>query len=179
MKRTTLRGSSGSSGTKMDERVQEAVIDAIKNSDDKIVEIRPANKSKGRGKSLLLLLIGSVLAVGYWLRKSKEPTDNLQSAASETADRTKKVTKQAAEAIQKGGETMAERVEEKSQKAGEQIEQTGERMAERVEEESQKAGEQIEQTGENAAEKTEQASEKAAEKADEGGSNSSDSSSTS
>ena len=178
MKRPTLKGSSESSGTDKDERVQEAVIDAIKNSDDKIIEIRPANKSKGRGKFSLMLLIGSVLAVGYWLQKSQEPTDKLQSAADETADRTKKMTKQAAETIQKGGETMAERVEEKSQKAGEQVEQTGENTAERVEEESQKAGEQVEQTGENTAEKTEQASEKVAEKADEGGSNSSGSSST-
>ena len=177
MKRPTLKGSSESSGTDMNEQVQEAVIDVIKNSDDKIVEIRPANNSKGQGKFSLMLLIGSVLAIGYWLRKSQEPTAKLQSAASETADRTKKVTEQAAETIQKGGETMAERVEEKSQKAGEEVQQTGESMAERVEEESQKAGEQVEQTGENTAEKTEQASEEVAEKADEG-SNSSGSSST-
>lgn len=155
MKRLSLKGSSKSSETNMDEQVQEAVTDAIKGSNDKIVEIRPANESKGRWK-FLLMLIGA-LAVSYWLRKSQKSTDKLQSVASETADQTKKVTEQAAETIQKGGETMAERVEEGSQKASEQVQQTGE----------------------NAAEKTEQAGETATDKLGESGSSSSGNSSSS
>ena len=157
MKLPKLRGSSRSSKTDMDEQVQEAVIDAIKESNDKTVEIRPTKESKGWGMSRLMLLIGGALGVSYWLRKSKKPTEKIQSAASETADRTKQVTEQAAETIQEGGETMADRVEEGSEKASEQIQQTGE----------------------SAAEKTEEAGEKAAEKADESGSSSSGSSSSS
>lgn len=156
MKRLLLKGSSESSESDMDAQVQEAVTDAITGSNDKVVEIRPANKSKGRGKFLLILLIG-VLAVSYWLRKSQKSTDKLQDVASETANQTKNVTQQAAETIQKGGETMADRVEETSQKASEQVQQTGE----------------------TAAEKTEQAGENAAEKAGESGNSSSSSSSNS
>lgn len=169
MKRPTLGGSTGSSKTTMDEQIEEAVVDAIKNSNDKIIEIRPANESNGRGTFPLLLLIGGALAASYWLRKAQDPTEEFQSTASQTADRTKNVTKQAAETIREGGETIAERIEETSQKAGEQIQQTGESTAQRVEEESNKAGEQVQQTGEETAEKAEETGEKAAEKTEETG----------
>lgn len=175
MKRPTLERLSESSEIDVNEQVLEAVTDAIKNSNDKVIEIRPANQSKGRGKFPLMLLVGSALAVGYWLRQSQDPAEELQGVAGETADRTRDVTTQAAETIQEGGETVAERVEEGSQKVGERFQQTGESAAERVEEESQKAGEQVEQTGENTAEKTERTGEKAAEKADESGDDSSNS----
>ncbi|WP_226041982.1 hypothetical protein [Natrinema sp. DC36] len=155
MKRSLLSGSLGSSETDIDEQVQEAVVDTIRESNDKTVEIKPANESSGRKMLPLLVLIGGAFAAGYWLRKSQKATQKLQSVASETADRTKQMTEQAADTIQEGGETMADRVEEGSQKAGEQVQQTGE----------------------SAAEKTEQAGEKAAEKADESGSAGSSSSS--
>ena len=182
--------SSESSETGIEKQIVEAVTDAIRKSDDKIVEIRPANGSSGRGRFPLLLLIGGAIAVGYWLRKSENPTEKLRSAASGTADRTKQMTEQAAETIQENGETVSERVEEKSQEVGERVQQTGETVGERVEEGSQRAGEEVQQTGENAAERTEQASESAAEtteqagenaaeKADESGSDSSDGSSNS
>lgn len=155
MKRSMLRGSAGSSETDMDEQIQETVVDAITESNDKTVEIKPANKSSGRKILSLLVLIGGAFVAGYWFRKSQKPTQKLQSVASETADRTKQMTEQAADTIQEGGETMADRVEEGAQKAGEQVQQTGE----------------------SAAEKTEQAGEKAAEKADGSGSAGSSSSS--
>lgn len=156
MKRPKLRGTAESTETDMDQ-IKEAVIEAIKESNDKTVEIRPANESKGRGMSWLLLLIGGAVGLSYWLRKSQNPTEMLQRTTSETADRAKQVTEQAGETIQEGGETMADRVEEGSQKAGEQIQETGE----------------------NAAEKTEEAGEMAAEKADESNSSSPGSSSSS
>ena len=175
MKGSAIKRLSESSDIDANEQVIDAVTDVIKNSNDKVVEIRPANESKGGGKFPLMLLVGTALAVGYWLRKSQDPAEELQGVASETADRTRDMTTQAAETIQESGETVAERVEEGSQKVGERFEQTGESAAERVEEESQKAGEEIEQTGESTAEKTEQAGEKAAEKADESGDDSSNS----
>lgn len=141
----------------MDEQIQEAVTDAITESNDKTVEIKPANDSSGGGMLSRLLLLAGAFAAGYWLRKSQKPTEKLESAMSETADRTKQMTEQAAETIQEGGETMAESVEQKSEKAGQKVEQTAE----------------------TAAETTEQAGETAAEKAQESGSDSSGSSSSS
>jgi len=149
MKIPMLSATSKSSKRSEGDRVEEAVIDAIKESNNKTIEIRPANKSKIGRISRVLLFVGAVIGLSYWMRKSQKPKEMLQSAKSETADRTKEMSEQAAETIQEGGETVAERVEEGSQAAGEQIEQTGE----------------------EAAEATEQAGEEAAEKADEDGSN--------
>lgn len=179
LKRPTLSRSSKTSQTETDEQIQEAVTDAIRTSNDKVVEIRPANESKSGGRRLLMMLTAGALAVGYWLRRSENPARALRKAASQTAGRTEQASTKAAETIQKEGGTLAARVEEKSQKAGERVQEGGETMADRVEEKSQKAGEQVEETGENAAEKTERAGKKAAEKAEESGSGSSDGSSSS
>ena len=141
MKHPILGELSGSSQTDTDEQIVEAVREAIKNLDDKVIEIRPANGSSGRGTLSLLLLVGSVLAVGYWLRQSQRPTDMLRSTANEVADRTEEVTDRTAETIQEGGETVAERVEEESQKAGEQVQQTGESTAEAAEQAVEEAAE--------------------------------------
>lgn len=153
MKRALFGESSASSEPDMNEELQQAVSDVITESNEKTVEIKPADESKTRSYFWLIALIGGVIVVGYWLRTSQKPAETLQSAASETADRTKEMTERAADTIEEGGETMAERVEE----------------------ESQKAGEQVQETGENAAEKTEQAGETAAEKADDSSSSSSSS----
>ena len=149
LKLPTRSRSSGSSEDEMGTELQEAMTDAIRESDDKIIEIRPANTSRGRGKFSLIALIGVVIAVGYWLRKSQRPTDKLQRAASETADRTKHVTEQAADRIQERGETVAERVEEESQHVSEQVEQTGETVAEETEKVGEKAAENEDESGQS------------------------------
>lgn len=131
----------------MDNQLQEAVTEAIKESNDKTVEIRPTDKSSGRGLFRMLLLVGGALAVSYWLRKSEDPSEVIQGAASETADRTQEVTEQAAQTIQEGGETVAERVEEESERAGEQVQQKGEEAAETTEEAGETAAEKAEETG--------------------------------
>ena len=159
---------SESGETEMDARVQEAVTDAITESNDKTIEIRPANESGGRGPLALLALVGVVVAVGYWLRTSRQSSDTLQSVADETADRTKQVTEEA-----------ANRTEQMTEEAADTIQQGGETVAEQVEEGSQKAGEQVQQTGEKAAEEAEKAGETATEKVDESGSSGSDSSASS
>lgn len=157
LKRPTRSGSSGSSKTADMEQIQEAVTDAIKESNDKVVEIRPANNSRGRGRFSLLFLIGTALALAYWLRKSQSPTGKVQDVASKVADQTEQVSEQAAQTIEESGETMADRIEK----------------------ESQRAGEQVQHAGENAAEQAEQAGEKAAEKAQQSENGSSDDSSSS
>lgn len=146
MKRPTLQRLSGSSETDSETQIQEAVTDAITGS-DKVIEIRPVNQRKKRSKLPLMLLIGGVVALSYWLRRSQYPTDTIQQAASETADLTKNMTDQASETIQEGGETMANSVEERSQEASERVERTG-----------QQAAETAEQAGETAAEKPEETS---------------------
>ena len=140
---------SESGETEMDAQVQEAVTNAITESNDKTIEIRPANESGGRGPLALLALVGVVVAVGYWLRTSRQSSDTLQSVADETADRTKQVTEEAADTIRQGGETVAEQVEEGSQKAGEQVQQTGEKAAEEAEKAGETATEKVDESGSN------------------------------
>ena len=171
MKIPMLSATSKSSKRSEGDRVEEAVIDAIKESNNKTIEIRPANKSKIGRISRVLLFVGAVIGLSYWMRKSQKPKEMLQSAKSETADRTKEMSEQAADRTKEMSEQAADRTKEMSEQAGETIQEGGETVAERVEEGSQAAGEQIEQTGEEAAEATEQAGEEAAEKADEDGSN--------
>ena len=131
----------------MDQQFLEAVADAISESDDWVIEIRPAGQSNGRGTFSLVALVAGVVAVGYWLQRSQRPTETLRSAASETADKTKQVTEQAADTIEESGEEVAERVEEGSQKASEQVEQTGEKAAEETEEAGETAAEKADEFG--------------------------------
>ncbi len=145
MKAPLIGEQSGPSETDMNEQIQKAVTDAIKESNDKTVEIKPANESKGMGTFARLSLIVGAFAAGYWLRKSQKPTEKLQSAASETADRTKEMTHQAAQTIEKGGETVSERVEEGSEKAGQQVQQKAESAAETTEQVGEKAAEKAEE----------------------------------
>jgi hypothetical protein len=156
MKIPLLLGSATSSKRSESDRVEEAVIEEIRESDDKIIEIRPANESKGGGLSRALLFVGAAVGLSYWLRKSQKPTELLQSAKSEAvgrteeaADRTETMSEQAAQTIQEGGETVAERVEEGSQEAGEHVEQVGEEAAEATERAGEEAAESADEDGQN------------------------------
>lgn len=134
LKRPTLTASSESSQTDMDEQIQQAVVDVIRESNTKTVEIKPA-PSIGSGKFPLLLVIGGVAAIGYMLKKStKQPTK-----------RVKEVSKQATETIKQTGKKTAEQVEKQSEKAAEQVEQKSEKAAEQVEQKSEKTAEKAEQ----------------------------------
>jgi len=138
MKRPTLSRSSKSKQTDTNEQIEEVMREAISDLDDKVIEIRPASESRGNKTFPLLVLVGGVVALGYWLRRTQRPTEMLQNAANEAADRTKQATGEAGETIQEGGETVAETVEEESQKAGKQVKQTGEDAAEAAEEAGEK-----------------------------------------
>jgi len=128
------------------DQIQEAVTDAIRGSSDKVIEIRPANTSKG-GKFPLILLLGGVLAAAYWLRKSQNPAEKVKNLANEVGGRTEQVTEQAAQTIEESGETVADRVEEGSKKASEEVEKTGEDAAEQAEKAGEKASEKAQQSG--------------------------------
>ncbi|PSP74657.1 hypothetical protein BRC70_02160 [Halobacteriales archaeon QH_6_68_27] len=143
----TLSRSSEPSETEMDRQFPEAITDAVAESNDWVIEIRPAGQSKGRGTLSLVALVAGVVAVGYWLQRSQRPTETLRSAASETAEKTKQGTEQAADTIEESGEEVAERVEEGSQKASEQVEQTGEKAAEETEEAGETAAEKADEFG--------------------------------
>lgn len=147
MKKSLLKRSPGKSEADMDDQIQEAVTDAITESNDKTVEIKPSNGSSGGGMFSRLLLLAGAFAAGYWLRKSKKPKQKLESAMSETAGRTKQMTEQAAQTIQEEGETMAETVEQKSEKAGQTVEQTAETAAQTTEQAGEKAAEKAQQGG--------------------------------
>lgn len=158
MKLPLARGSSDSERTK-DEQLQQAVTDAIEDSSDKEIIIRPAKKSGGSRLRRMLLIAGVFGAIALWMRRSEKPTQKIQQTASKAADRTKQMTGQAADTVQEEGQTFSERVEEGSQMAGEQIQEAGEQAAETVDQGSEQAGEQIEEKGEEAADKTEEAAE--------------------
>lgn len=138
IKRTTIknpisRDSSSSSVSDADNQITGAVIDAIE-SNNKIVEIRPAKRPSVLGRVAPLLLVGSAVGTLLWWRKSGKPSKTIQSVANKTAERTKEVTEQAAEAVEEGGETVSEEVARESRKASDEVEQMGEDVAESAEE---------------------------------------------
>jgi len=91
----------------VDDSITEAVVDAL-SANDKVVEIRPAKRSKGMGLKGLLLLGAAAIGFAYWARNSQKPDDLIESVKEKTADR----THQAAETIEEGSETASERIEE-------------------------------------------------------------------
>lgn len=172
MKRPTLKELSQSTDSGMDEQIADAITDAIK-SNEKTIEIRPANQSRGSRLSRLLLLVVGAIGLSYWLQKSQRPGKMVRETTSKISDRAKRATDQTAEKIEEGGEEVAHRIEEGSEKAGEKVEQTGKQASEKTEEGSEKAGEKVEEVGEQTSKKTEEAGEKAAKKAEKSGSSSS------
>jgi uncharacterized protein YjbJ (UPF0337 family) len=129
----------------MNEQIQEAVIDKVRNSDDRVIEIRPVDESRGRRKVPLTVIVGGALALTYWLQKSRRPTETLKDAVSGAADRTKRAT--TARSVERGGEAATQHVEGESERASGTVEQFGTEAAERTGE----AADQTETAGEEAA----------------------------
>lgn len=161
MKRPLLGDSSGSSAPSAGDQVTKTVIDAIEGSDDKVIEIRPAKRSSGWRRGVVLLLIGGVVGALLWRLIAQDSDDIVQEVANKTSELTEQLADQAAETVRGGGENIADQVDGESQK-----------IADQFEEESQKAGDQIEQVGEDTAGIAEDAGEKLSGKA--GGSSGSD-----
>jgi len=143
MKSQLLEDKFGDDESSTNDQMTEAISDALSRN-DKVIEIRPAKRSKGMGlKSLLLAGVGAI-GLAYWVRNSQKPDEILGSVKEEAANR----TQQAAETIEEGSETASERMEVGSEKAGETV---------------QEAGQAVQEVGEKAAERTEEAGEKASD----------------
>jgi len=131
----------------MNDQIQEAVIDKIKTSDDRVIEIRPVDKSKGRRKFPLMVIIGGALALSYWLQKSRPPTETLQNAVSEAADRTKKATEKTAGTIEEGSEQASDTVEQFGKEAADKTERAGKEAADKAEKAGEKASDKADESG--------------------------------
>jgi hypothetical protein len=141
MKRPTLKGRLGDTEPSSDEQTTETIIDAL-TSNDKVIEIRPAERSRTIGAKRLLLLGAGAIGLAYWVQNSQRPTDLVRSAKERTLGRTDR----AAETIEAGSETASERIEEGSQRAGEAVREAGEEAADRTEEAGEKAAEKADDT---------------------------------
>lgn len=129
--------------------ISETLSEAL-SSNDKIIEIRPANRSTGMGLKRLMLLGAAAVGFAYWLRNSQKPDELIDNVKEGTANR----THQAAEKIQKGTETASERIEEGSERASEAVHEAGEKASERTEKAGEKAAERTEKAGAKAEEGT-------------------------
>lgn len=150
MKAPSLTDLSGESETSANDQVIQEIIDAI-SSNDKTVEIRPAEKSGGMGLTRLLLVVAGAVGIAYWMRNSQKPDELLKTAKEETS----RMSEQAAETIEEGSETASDRIEAKAGKASEAVEGA----SSTVEEAGETAAERTEKVGETAAERTEEAGE--------------------
>jgi hypothetical protein len=137
MKRPTLKDQFGESESSVDDQITKAIVDAL-SANDKVLEIRPAKRSKGMGLKRLLLLGAGAIVFAYWVRHSRKPDDLIGSVKEKTANQTHQV----AETIEEGSETASERIEEGSERAGEAVQEAGETVAERTEEAGEKAAEE-------------------------------------
>jgi len=118
------------------------VLSEALSSNDKVIEIRPANQSSGMGLSRLLLLGVAAIGVAYWVQNSQKPKEIIGNVKEETASR----TQEAAETIEKGSETASQRIEAGSDRAGDAVEEAGETVADRTEEAGEKAADEAEKS---------------------------------
>lgn len=134
MKTPSIKNRFGDDESSTDDQATKAIADAL-SSNDKVIEIRPAKRSRGMGLRRLLLLGVGAVGLAYWVQNSQRPDDLIEGVKEKTADR----THQAAETIEEGSETASERIEEGSERAGEAVQETGKKVAEQTEEAGEKA----------------------------------------
>jgi hypothetical protein len=137
MKRPLLKDRFGEDESSKDDQMTEAIVDAL-SANDKVIEIRPAERSKGMGLKRLLLVGAGAMGFAYWVRSSQKPDDLIGSVKEKTTNR----THQAAETIEEGSETASERIEAGSERVGEAVQEAGEKAAERTEEAGEKAADE-------------------------------------
>lgn len=134
MKTPSLKTPFGDEESSTDDQMTETVVEALA-ANDKVIEIRPADQSKGLGIKKFLLLGVGALGLAYWVRNSETPDEfieNVKEKASTQVDH-------AEEAIEEGSETASERIEEGSGRVSEAVETAGETAADRTEEAGEKA----------------------------------------
>lgn len=165
MKPSSLTDQFAKGKSDRDDQLAEVIAEAL-SANDKVIEIRPAKRSKGMGLKGLLLLGAAVIVFAYWVQSSQKPTDFIEGVKEKTADQ----IHHAAEAIEEGSEAASERIEAGSDRAGEMVQGAGDAVQEAgdaVQEAGEEAAEQTKEAGKEAAEQTEEAGEEAAERADE------------
>jgi len=116
MKRPALMDRFDTEESSADEQMMNAVVDAL-SANDKVIEIRPANRSNRMGLKTLLLLGAAVIVLAYWARSAEKSDDLVERVKERAATR----TDQAVETIEEGSETASERIEEGSERAGETV----------------------------------------------------------
>ena len=121
-----------------DDQLMNLVSDAL-SANDKVIEIRPAERSKRMGAKNLLLLGAGAIGLAFLIQKSGKPGKVVEDVKGGTAD----LIHQAAEAIEVGGEAASERIEESSERAGEAFQEAGEEAAERTEDASEEAADEM------------------------------------
>lgn len=137
MKRPSLKKRSGSDSSSVDEKTAKTIVDAL-SADDKVVEIRPAKRSKGFGLKRFLVLGAAAMGVAYWVRNSQRPEELIESVKEKTGDQ----THQAGETIEEKSESASKRIEEGSEWAGETVQEAGGTVAKRTEEAGEKAADE-------------------------------------
>ena len=137
MKRSSLKDRFEEDESSVDNQITNAIVEAL-SANDKVIEIRPAKRSKGMEIKRLLLLGAGAIGFAYWVRNSQKPDDLIGSVKEKTADR----THQAAETIEDGSEAASERIEEGSERAGEAVQEAGKQVAEQTEEAGEKAADE-------------------------------------
>ena len=165
MNGSSLKDQFGDDESGTDDQVTELILDAL-SANDKVIEIRPAKRSRKMGLRNLLLLGAGAIGLAALVQRSGKPAEIIEDIKEGTAD----MVHQAAEAIEEGGEAASDRIEEGSERAGEAFQDAGEKAAERTEdagEAFQDAGEAFQEAGDKAAERTEDAGKKAAERTEE------------
>jgi len=169
MKRPSLKDQFGESESSVDDQIREAIVEAL-SANDKVIEIRPAKRSKGMRLKRLLLLGAAAIAFAYWVQNSQKPNNLIKGVKEKTANR----IHQTAESIEKGSESASERIEESSERASEAVHEAAEKASDKAEEAGEKVSDKAEEAGEKASEKAEEAGEKASDKAEEAGEKASD-----
>lgn len=144
----------------VEEQMAEMIVEAL-SSNDKVIEIRPAERTKKMGLKRLLLLGAAVIAFAYWAQNSQKSDDLIESVKEKATGQ----VHEAAESIEEGSEAASERIEAGSKRAGDAVQEAGDA----VQEASEKAAEKTEEAGEEAADQTEEAGETAADRVDEVG----------
>jgi hypothetical protein len=142
MKRPSLKNRLGEDESSADDQMTNGIVEAL-SANDKVIEIRPAKRSRRMGPKRLLLLGAAAIGLAYWVRKSQKPDDLLGSVKEKTANRTNR----AGETIEEGSETASERIEEGSERAGEAVQEVGEKIAERTEDAGEKASDETDSDG--------------------------------
>ncbi|WP_435094929.1 hypothetical protein [Halorubrum sp. N11] len=143
MKRPSLKDQFGEDDSSVDDQKTKAIVDAL-SANDKVIEIRPAKRSKGMGLKGLLLLGAGAIALVYWVQNSQKSNEVIEGAKEKAASR----IHQTAEGIEEGSETASERIEEGSEQASEVVHETAEKASDKAEEAGEKASDTAEEAGE-------------------------------